>query len=191
MKGRSEIWEKNFKIFFQIIKFLCFLINKFLIPFVNHKTSKLYFMVNYLRSHHNIDCFDIEASLTTSVCKYLFFYLNFAHGKIMSTKYIEMIPTEANSIPIQTSSTAIQQNHDKFSNLTIILVTNTQPYNLTQKELSFSFNLTLMYLFSHFSIIFLKNDIFLQRSQASNLTQKSFSKMRTNFRLTWQQINIS
>ena len=118
-------------------------------------------MVNYLNISIILFVLILKAPLTTSVCKYLFFFFIL----VCSFKdYVDQIYSNnvngSQSYPYSNISNAILQNQDKFFNLTLILVANSQPYNLTQKELLFSFNITLMYMFSHFLLFFLNNDIF-------------------------------
>ena len=48
------------------------------------------------------------------------------------------------SSPYPNINTAINQNQGSFSNLTIILVENSSPYNFTQNGLYPNLNLTLM-----------------------------------------------
>lgn len=47
------------------------------------------------------------------------------------------------SSPYPNINTAIFLNQDKLTNLTIILIANSTPYNFSQKEFSANLNLTL------------------------------------------------
>ena len=74
-------------------------------------------------------------------------------------------PDGSESSPYPNINAAIFQNQDKFTNLVLILIVDSTPYNFSQNEFSLSLNLTLTYfliiLLNSFSLLF-KNEIWLK-----------------------------
>ena len=70
-------------------------------------------------------------------------------------------PDGSESSPYPNINAAIFPNQDKFTNLTIILIVNSTPYNFSQNEFSSSINLTLTYCLiiylNSFSLFFKSN----------------------------------
>ena len=99
-------------------------------------------------SQPNFDNFDKECPFKSRLPYLLFvflFYFCFLKDYINQISYAQ--PDGSQSNPYPNINTAINQNPNNFSNLTLILVANSSPYYFSQKELRPNLNLTIMYYF--------------------------------------------
>ena len=99
-------------------------------------------------SQPNFDNFDRECPFKSRLLYLLFLFLFLF---LLLEDYVNQFsfiqPNGSQSNPYPDINTAINQNPNQFSNLTLLLVANSSPYYISQNELWPNLNLTLMYFF--------------------------------------------